>query len=107
MTWCCPASPDAFPDAAEPPVRTPPGVSTCAVRSSTVRYRSVGLLDRFTAEELRDTVATMWTVDEVRPAKLYANDVALAGGPAPGPEVERDERGRLMFPGFLLRAHKQ
>ena len=60
----------------------------------------------FTAEELRDTVATRWTVEEVRPAKLYANDVALSGGPTPGPEVERDDQGQLVFPGFLLVAHK-
>lgn len=60
----------------------------------------------FTAEELRDTVATRWTVDEVRPAKLYANAVQVSGGPAPGPEVERDDSGRLMFQGFLLMAHK-
>lgn len=60
----------------------------------------------FTAESLRDAVATQWTVDEVRPAKLYANDVQVSGGPGPGPEVERDEQGRLMFEGFLLLAHK-
>ncbi|RFZ71191.1 class I SAM-dependent methyltransferase [Mycobacterium pseudoshottsii] len=60
----------------------------------------------FTAEELRDTVATQWTVDEVRPATLYANDVQLAAGSAPGVEAQRDDKGRLMFPGFLLLAHK-
>ncbi|WP_099021003.1 class I SAM-dependent methyltransferase [Mycolicibacterium palauense] len=60
----------------------------------------------FTAEELRDTAATLWTVDEVRPAKLYANDVQVPDGPAPRPDVERDDQGRLMFPGYLLLAHK-
>lgn len=60
----------------------------------------------FTADELRDTAATMWTVDEVRPAKLYANDVQVSGGPGPGPEVERDGQGRVVFAGFLLLAHK-
>lgn len=60
----------------------------------------------FTAEELRDTVATLWSVDEVRPAKLYANDVQRPGGPAPQADVERDAQGRLMLPGFLLLAHK-
>lgn len=60
----------------------------------------------FTAEELRDTVATQWTVDEVRPAKLYANDVQIPDAPGPAPEMPRDERGRLMFPGFLLLARK-
>ncbi|GAT12933.1 class I SAM-dependent methyltransferase [Mycolicibacterium novocastrense] len=60
----------------------------------------------FTAEELRDTVATRWVVDEVRPAKLYANDVQMPGGPAPTTDVERDDKGRLMMPGYLLLAHK-
>lgn len=60
----------------------------------------------FTAEELRDTVATLWAVDEVRPAKLYANDVQMPDGPTPPGEVERDDNGRLMFSGFLLLAHK-
>ncbi len=60
----------------------------------------------FTAEELRNTVATLWTVDEVRPAKLYANDVQTPDAPPLGAEVERDDKGRLMFPGFLLLAHK-
>ncbi|WP_166902691.1 class I SAM-dependent methyltransferase [Mycobacterium sp. DL440] len=57
----------------------------------------------FTAEELRDTVATHWTVDDVRPAKLYGNDT---GGPASAPGVERDGAGHLVMSGFLLSAHK-
>lgn len=61
----------------------------------------------FTAEELRDTLATLWSVDEVRPAKLYANDVQIPGASGPQAEVERDDKGRLMFPGFLLLAHKR
>lgn len=60
----------------------------------------------FTAEELNDTVSTLWSVDEVRPAKLYANDVQLPDAPAQTHEVERDIAGRLVFPGFLLVAHK-
>ncbi|MBX7430705.1 class I SAM-dependent methyltransferase [Mycobacterium sp. Y57] len=61
----------------------------------------------FTAEELRDTVATLWTVDEVRSASLYANDVQVPGGPGPAREAQRDDQGRLMMPGFLLLAHKE
>ncbi len=61
----------------------------------------------FTAEELRDTIATLWTVDDVRPAKLYANDVSLPGGPSPMSEAERAADGRLMLPAFLLSAHKE
>ncbi|BBX94507.1 class I SAM-dependent methyltransferase [Mycolicibacterium boenickei] len=60
----------------------------------------------FTADELRDTVATCWTVDEVRPAKLYGNDTPAAGGPAALPGVERDGAGHITMPGFLLSAHK-
>src|ERR1700739_227713 len=32
----------------------------------------------FTETELRDAVSTLWRVDEVRPAKVYGNDDALA-----------------------------
>lgn len=60
----------------------------------------------FTADELRDTVATCWTVDEVRPARLYGNDSPAAGGPAALPGVERDGAGHITMPGFLLSAHK-
>lgn len=61
----------------------------------------------FDADELRDTVATLWTVDDVRPATLYANDTPLAGGQQPAGDVTRDDAGRLMMPGFLLSAHKE
>ncbi|MUL81404.1 MULTISPECIES: class I SAM-dependent methyltransferase [unclassified Mycolicibacterium] len=60
----------------------------------------------FTADELRETVGTRWTVDEVRPAKLYANDNPAAGGPASQPGMERDGAGHITMPGFLLSAHK-
>lgn len=60
----------------------------------------------FTADELHDTVATCWTVDEVRPAKLYGNDNPGPGGPASAPGVERDGAGHITMPGFLLSAHK-
>ncbi|MGV0813567.1 class I SAM-dependent methyltransferase [Mycolicibacterium boenickei] len=60
----------------------------------------------FTAAELRETVATCWTVDDVRPAKLYGNDDPAAGGPAALPGVEHDGAGHFMMDGFLLSAHK-
>ncbi|WP_181411288.1 class I SAM-dependent methyltransferase [Mycolicibacterium fortuitum] len=60
----------------------------------------------FTADELRDTVTTCWTVDEVRPAKLYGNDNPGPGGPASMPGVERDGAGHITMSGFLLSAHK-
>ncbi|OBG36798.1 SAM-dependent methyltransferase [Mycobacterium alsense] len=55
----------------------------------------------FTETELRDAVAELWHVDDVRPAKVYGN--ALAGAP---PNVEFDDEGHFMAPGFLLSARK-
>jgi SAM-dependent methyltransferase len=63
----------------------------------------------FTEPELRDAVSTLWKVDELRPAKVYGNDDALApspGSPDPWPNVEHDGGGHFMAPGFLLSAHK-
>ncbi|MGE2816370.1 class I SAM-dependent methyltransferase [Mycobacterium heidelbergense] len=58
----------------------------------------------FTQTELHDAVSTLWRVDDIRPAKLYGNADALAA--APLPDVERDDEGHFMAPGFLLSAHK-
>lgn len=55
----------------------------------------------FTEAELRDAVAEVWRVDDVRPAKVYGS--ALGGAP---PNVELDTEGHFMAPGFLLSAHK-
>lgn len=60
----------------------------------------------FTETELRDAVATLWQVDDLRPAKLYGNDNALASSNGPIPNVEHDNEGHFMAPGFLLSAHK-
>lgn len=60
----------------------------------------------FTESELRDLVSKHWQVDQVRPATLYGNPTQMAAAPAPLPDVERDEKGRLKFPGLLLSAHK-
>lgn len=60
----------------------------------------------FTADELHDTVATLWAVDEVRPATLYTNDTQRDDAPVSVVEVERDNDGHIMMPGFLLSAHK-
>jgi SAM-dependent methyltransferase len=55
--------------------------------------------------ELRDAVSTLWEVDDIRPAKLYGNDSALNFAPAPFANVERDNEGHFVIPGFLLSAH--
>lgn len=46
----------------------------------------------FTKDELHDTVAAVWTVDEVRPAKLYAVDTQTEQTPAAIVDFERDEK---------------
>jgi SAM-dependent methyltransferase len=60
----------------------------------------------FTESELHDAVAERWRVDDVRPAKLYGNAGALASSRGPAPNVEHDDEGHFMAPGFLLSAHK-
>ncbi|MBX7431194.1 class I SAM-dependent methyltransferase [Mycobacterium sp. Y57] len=55
--------------------------------------------------ELRAVVGRYWQIDDVRPAFIHAN-VPAAGSPFPVPPHERDDKGRLKFPAFLLSAHK-
>ena len=59
-----------------------------------------------TETELRDAVSTLWDVDGIRPAKLYGNDSDLNVDRAPFANVERDNEGHFIVPGFLLSAHK-
>ena len=60
----------------------------------------------FTDDEIRATAAAVWTVDEVRPATLYALDTHMDRAPASIVDAERDDNGRVMMPGFFLGAHK-
>jgi SAM-dependent methyltransferase len=60
----------------------------------------------FTEAELRDAVSTLWRVDDLRPAKVYGNASALASSPAAFANVDHDDEGHFMVPGFLLSAHK-
>jgi SAM-dependent methyltransferase len=55
--------------------------------------------------ELREAVSRHWTVDDIRPAFIHANALAMPGIAADTP-YDRDEKGRLKFPAFLLTAHK-
>ncbi len=57
----------------------------------------------FTETELRNAVSTLWRVDDLRPAKLYGNADALTPSLA---NVEHDNEGHFMAPGFLLSAHR-
>jgi SAM-dependent methyltransferase len=60
----------------------------------------------FTENELRDAVAELWRVDDVRPAKLYGNASALATSDGPSSNLEHDDEGHFVAPGFLLSAHR-
>jgi SAM-dependent methyltransferase len=60
----------------------------------------------FTETELHDAVSTLWRVDDLRAAKVYGNDSALAFSPGSFQNVEHDNEGHFMVPGLLLSAHK-
>ncbi|HTY32802.1 class I SAM-dependent methyltransferase [Mycobacterium sp.] len=59
-----------------------------------------------TEAELRDAVAEQWEVEDVRPAKLYGNAGALGAVGGSVPDVQHDDEGHFLAPGFLLSAHK-
>jgi SAM-dependent methyltransferase len=54
--------------------------------------------------ELREVVGRYWVIDDVRPAFIHANELPLPD--APPPPFERDEKGRVKMPAFLLSAHR-
>jgi SAM-dependent methyltransferase len=55
--------------------------------------------------ELREAVGKYWVVDDVRPAFIHTNRISIPDAPV---EVshDRDEKGRMKMPAFLLSAHK-
>ena len=55
-------------------------------------------------EDLRSTVSKYWVIDEIRPAFYHANPPQIPGVTIP--PHERDEKGRVKFPAYLLSAHK-
>ncbi|HZU49153.1 MAG TPA: class I SAM-dependent methyltransferase [Mycobacterium sp.] len=57
-------------------------------------------------DELRAAVSKYWQIDEIRPAHIHANVPKVPGVPIEMPPHERDEKGRLKFPAYLLTAHK-
>jgi SAM-dependent methyltransferase len=60
-------------------------------------------------DELRAAVGRYWTIDEIRPAFIHANVPPLEmmqDAPFAMPPHDRDEKGRIKFPAFLLTAHK-
>jgi SAM-dependent methyltransferase len=56
--------------------------------------------------ELRAAVSKYWEIDEIRPAFIHANIPAAPQGAGPMPSHDRDEKGRMKLPAFLLTAHK-
>ena len=57
-----------------------------------------------TEDELREAVSKYWTIDEIRPAFIHANVPQISGVSMPSHDF--DEKGRIMFPAYLLTAHK-
>lgn len=57
-------------------------------------------------DELRAAVSKYWDIDEIRPAYIHANVPQIPGMPFEFPPHDRDEKGRLKFPAYLLTAHK-
>ena len=57
--------------------------------------------------ELRAAVSKYWEIDEVRPAYIHANIPNIPpGAPFEFPPHDRDEKGRMKLPAYLLSAHK-
>ena len=57
-------------------------------------------------EELRAAVSKYWEIDEIRPAYIHANIPQVPGMPFEFPPHDRDEKGRVKLPAYLLTAHK-
>ena len=58
-------------------------------------------------DELRSAVSKYWEVDEIRPAFIHAFiPPAPPDSDVPMPEHDRDEKGRMKLPAYLLTAHK-
>ncbi|OBF58289.1 SAM-dependent methyltransferase [Mycobacterium sp. 852002-50816_SCH5313054-b] len=57
-------------------------------------------------DELRAAVSKYWDIDEIRPAYIHANIPQLPNAPFEFPPHDRDEKGRMKLPAYLLTAHK-
>ena len=57
-------------------------------------------------DELRSAVSKYWEIDDIRPAYIHANVQPIPGAPFEFPPHDRDEKGRMKLPAFLLMAHK-
>jgi SAM-dependent methyltransferase len=60
-----------------------------------------------TETQLRTAVSTLWEVDDIRPVKIYGNDSPpLGASQGHFANIDRDNEGHFLVPGFLLSAHK-
>jgi SAM-dependent methyltransferase len=57
-------------------------------------------------DELRAAVSKYWKIDEIRPAYIHANIPQVGNAPFEIPPHDRDEKGRMKLPAYLLTAHK-
>jgi SAM-dependent methyltransferase len=57
-------------------------------------------------DELRAAVSKYWKIDEIRPAYIHANIPQVSNAPFEFPPHDRDEKGRIKLPAYLLTAHK-
>jgi SAM-dependent methyltransferase len=57
-------------------------------------------------DELRTAVSKYWEIDEIRPAFIHANIPQVSNAPFEMPPHDRDEKGRMKLPAYLLTAHK-
>jgi SAM-dependent methyltransferase len=57
-------------------------------------------------DELRAAVSKYWEIDEIRPAYIHANIPKVTNAPFEFPPHDRDDKGRMKLPAYLLTAHK-
>ena len=58
-----------------------------------------------TEDELRDAVSQYWVIDEIRPARIYANFPDSDDPEFPFADVRDEGNGRKSVPALLLQAH--
>jgi SAM-dependent methyltransferase len=57
-------------------------------------------------DELRAAVSKYWETDEIRPSYILSNVVEIPDAPFEFPPHDRDDKGRIKMPAYLLTAHK-
>jgi SAM-dependent methyltransferase len=57
-------------------------------------------------DELRAAVSKYWEIDEIRPAYIHSKVPQVRDIQVEFPPHDRDEKGRVKFPAYLLTAHK-